>query len=71
MTTETPGRHVSTKSIGEELTSTMMEEDGLFSREELMDQLISTVIIHLMLKDSEHCHMNFGWGMTTFTYSLL
>ena len=31
MTTETPGRHVSTKSTGEELTSTIMEEDGLSS----------------------------------------
>ena len=26
MTTETPGRHVSTKSTGEALTSTIMEE---------------------------------------------
>ena len=31
MTTETPGRHVSTKSTGEALTSTIMEEDGLSS----------------------------------------
>ena len=31
MTTETPGRHVSTKWTGEALTSTIMDEDGVTS----------------------------------------